>query len=62
MTRKSAGSRIGAELVEAFQELAERLRGEAKPQGYEIKSRMLTPPRIRRSRRKVPASKDFEFD
>jgi putative transcriptional regulator len=58
-TRK--GSRVGDDLVKAFEEMAAYLRGEAKAEAYDTAPEVLTPQRIKAIRRKVAAStKDFE--
>lgn len=54
-------SRIGADLVEAFKEMAAHLRGEIEVESYEMPADVLTPVRIRDIRRKVARStKAFE--
>jgi putative transcriptional regulator len=56
-------SRIGADLVEAFEEMAAHLRGEIEVEGYEVPADVLTPEKIRNIRRKVARStKAFEAD
>ena len=61
MTGRDEGSRVGRDLVEAFQEIAEYLRGEADAETYEESTDVLTPARIQSIRRKVASStKDFE--
>jgi putative transcriptional regulator len=55
------GSRVGADLVEAFEEMAAYLRGEAEAESYEVPNDVLTPARIQAIRRSVAAStKEFE--
>lgn len=56
------GSRVGDDLVEAFQEMAAYLRGEVEAESYEvIDPDLLTPARVQAIRRKVAAStKEFE--
>ena len=55
------GSRVGDELIEAFEELAAFLRGEETPETYEVSNTVLTPARIRIIRKKVaPSTKEFE--
>lgn len=56
------GSRVGDDLVEAFQEMAAYLRGEVETESYEvIDPELLTPARVQAIRRKVAAStKEFE--
>lgn len=49
-------SRVGADLVEAFEEMAADLRGEVKAESYEVPADMLTPERIRTIRRRVARS------
>jgi hypothetical protein len=49
------GSRIGADLVEAFQEMAAYLRGEVEVESYEVPDDVLTPERVQAIRRKVAA-------
>jgi len=54
-------SRVGADLVEAFEEMAAHLRGEIEVESYEIPADVLTPARIKEIRRKVASStKAFE--
>ena len=56
-------SRVGADLVEAFEEMAAHLRGEIEVESYEVAPDVLTPARIREIRRKVASStKVFERD
>ena len=56
-------SRVGADLVEAFEEIAAHLRGEIEVGGYEVPESVLTPERIREIRRKVARStKAFEAE
>jgi len=56
-------SKIGADLVEAFEEMASHLRGEIEVQSYEVPADMLTPGRIREIRRTVASStKAFEAE
>lgn len=60
-TSNSKGSRVGDDLVEAFEEMAAHLRGEVEAESYEVPADVLTPARIKSIRRKVAAStKDFE--
>lgn len=49
-------SRVGDDLVEAFEEMAADLRGEVKAENYEIPAELLTPERIRMIRRRVARS------
>lgn len=54
-------SRVGADLVEAFEEMSAHLRGEVQAEGYELPASTLTPARIRAIRRSVASStKAFE--
>ena len=56
-------SRVGADLVEAFEEIAAHLRGEIEVESYEVPESVLTPERIREIRRKVARStKAFEAE
>jgi putative transcriptional regulator len=58
--KKTAGSRVGDELVSAVQEMAAYLRGEVEYESYEVDD-IITPARVQGIRRKVAAStKDFE--
>ena len=58
---KTKGSRVGADLVEAFEELAAYLRGEIEVESYEVPDNLLTPRRIKEIRRKVARStREFE--
>lgn len=55
------GSRVGADLVEAFEEMAAYLRGEVEAESYEAPDDGLTPERIQAIRRAVaPSTKAFE--
>ena len=56
MTRSDGGSRVGDDLVEAFEEMAAFLRGEVEAETYEMPDDALTPSRIRDIRRKVAPS------
>ena len=49
-------SRVGDDLVEAFEEMAAYMRGEAEVDGYELPADMLTPDKIRAIRRSVASS------
>jgi len=49
-------SRIGDELVEAFEELVADLKGDIKAESYEVPGHVLTPERIRQIRRRVARS------
>lgn len=54
-------SRVGADLVEAFEEMAAHLRGEVEVESYEVPVDVLTPQRIKEIRRRVASStKTFE--
>lgn len=54
-------SRVGDDLVEAFEEMAAHLRGEAEVDSYELPDDLLTPARIKDIRRKVASStREFE--
>jgi putative transcriptional regulator len=60
--RLRKGSRVGDDLVEAFQELAAHMRGEIEVESYEVPDDQLTPARIKAIRRKVAAStRDFQL-
>lgn len=60
-TQQDAGSRVGDDLVEAFQEMAAYLRGEVEAESYELPDDLITPERVKAIRRKVAAStKEFE--
>lgn len=62
-SRRSAikGSRVGDDLVEAFEEMARHLRGEIELQAYELPSDALSPTQIKAIRLKVASStKAFE--
>lgn len=60
-TQQDAGSRVGDDLVEAFQEMAAYLRGEVEAESYEVPDDIITPERVKAIRRKVAAStKEFE--
>jgi putative transcriptional regulator len=49
-------SRVGADLVEAFEEMAAHLRGEVEAESYDVPQDALTPERIRAIRRSVATS------
>ena len=56
-------SRVGADLVEAFEEIAAHLRAEIEVESYEVPDDILTPEKIREIRRKVARStKVFEAE
>lgn len=60
-TQQDAGSRVGDDLVEAFQEMAAYLRGEVEAESYDVPDDIITPDRVKAIRRKVAAStKEFE--
>lgn len=60
-TSQAAGSPVGNDLVEAFQEMAAYLRGEVEAESYEVPDDVLTPERVRTIRRQVAAStREFE--
>ena len=55
------GSRVGDDLVEAFEQMAAYLRGEIELESYHAPDEELTPQRIRDIRRKVARStSDFQ--
>jgi len=59
--RAGRGSRVGDDLVEAFEEMAAFLRGNAETESYEVDEGSFTPARIKSIRRKVASStKEFE--
>lgn len=59
--RSAAGSRVGDDLLEAFEEMAAYLRGEIAVESYELPDDLLTPERVQTIRRKVATStKEFE--
>jgi putative transcriptional regulator len=59
--QKSKGSRVGDDLVEAFEQLAAFMRGEIELESYEVRDDLLTPQRIKSIRRKVARStRDFQ--
>lgn len=61
MAAEAKGSRVGDDLVEAFEEMAAYLRGEVEAESYDIHDDVLTPDRIQRIRREVASStRDFE--
>jgi len=56
-------SRVGDDLMEAFEEMAAHLRGEIEVESYEVPFSTLTPGRIKDIRRKVARStKAFEAE
>lgn len=61
VTPRVKGSRVGGDLVEAFEEMAAFLRGETEAESYEFADDVLTPARIQSIRRKVASStREFE--
>jgi putative transcriptional regulator len=62
-SRSSAGkgSRVGDDLVEAFEQMAAHLRGEIELEAHEVPGGAMTPARIKAIRAKVASStKEFE--
>jgi putative transcriptional regulator len=56
-------SKVGADLIEAFEEMAAHLRGEVGVDSYEVPADVLTPARIKEIRRTVASStKAFEAE
>jgi putative transcriptional regulator len=54
-------SKVGADLVEAFEEMAAHLRGTVEAEAYAVPAEMLTPDRIQSIRRNVARStREFE--
>lgn len=61
MTKRERASRVGDDLVEAFEQMATYLRGNADAETYDVPADVLTPTRIQGIRRKVASStKEFE--
>jgi putative transcriptional regulator len=61
MKKVGKGSRVGDDLVEAFEEMAAYLRGKVAAESYQAGKDTLSPRRIQTIRRKVARStKDFE--
>lgn len=61
MIDRAKGSRVGDDLVAAFEEMAAYLRGEVEVESYDVPAGVLTPTRIQDIRRKVASStKEFE--
>jgi putative transcriptional regulator len=59
----SVMSKVGKDLVEAFEEMAAYLRGEVEVESYELPADILTADRIRAIRRSVASStKNFEAE
>jgi putative transcriptional regulator len=57
----AVGSRIGDDLVEAFDEMAKHLRGEIELEAHELPRSIITPAQIKAIRSKVASStKEFE--
>jgi putative transcriptional regulator len=55
------GSRVGDDLVEAFEQMARHLRGEIELQAHELPGSAMTPAQIKSIRLKVASStRDFE--
>ena len=55
------GSRVGDDLVEAFEQMAAHLRGEIELEAHEVSGGAMTPARIKAIRSKVASStKEFE--
>jgi putative transcriptional regulator len=55
------GSRVGDDLVEAFEEMAKHLRGEIELEGHDLPGGALTPAQIKAIRLKIASStKEFE--
>jgi putative transcriptional regulator len=55
------GSRVGNDLVEAFEEMAAHLRGEIELEAHDVQAAAMTPARIKAIRAKVASStKEFE--
>ena len=60
-SRAAKGSRVGNDLVAAFEEMAAHLRGEIELEAHEVPGGAMTPARIKAIRAKVASStKDFE--
>jgi putative transcriptional regulator len=58
---RAKGSRVGDDLVEAFEEMARHLRGEIELEAHEVRIGTITPAQIRAIRLKVASStKEFE--
>jgi putative transcriptional regulator len=49
-------SRVGADLIEAFEEMAADLRGETAAESYELETIVMTPERIKALRHKLASS------
>ena len=59
--RRGSGSRVGDDLVEAFEEMARHLRGEIELEAYKLSGNTMTPAQIKAIRLKVaPSTKEFE--
>ena len=58
---RAKGSRVGDDLVEAFEEMAKHLRGEIELEAHDLPSGAMTPAQIKAVRLKVASStKEFE--
>jgi putative transcriptional regulator len=58
---RARGSRVGDDLVEAFEEMAKHLRGEIELEGHDLPGGALTPAQIKAIRLKIASStKEFE--
>ena len=58
---RAAGSRVGDDLVEAFEEMAKHLRGEIELEAQDLPGGAMTPAQIKAIRSKVASStKEFE--
>ena len=58
---RAGGSRVGDDLVEAFEEMAKHLRGEIELEAHDLPGGALTPAQIKAIRLKVASStKEFE--
>jgi putative transcriptional regulator len=58
---RAKGSRVGDDLVEAFEEMAKHLRGEIELEAHELPGSAITPAQIKAIRLKVASStKEFE--
>lgn len=54
--RSTKGSRVGDDLVEAFEEMARHLRGEIELKAHDLPGEIMTPAQIRAIRLKVASS------
>jgi putative transcriptional regulator len=58
---RTRGSRVGDDLVAAFEEMAKHLRGEIELEPHELPGRVMTPAQVKAIRLKVASStKEFE--